>query len=179
MIDAIFIFFVFVAYHFVYESILAPSFRLSLRFRLFVLRDEVRKLKIECKSALDDNHFLFLQSWINFLIAVLHKFDIASLVRAELESRRQPDMVLRTEQRSKILDDCNIPRARDIRDEAVKIAVKAILVNSGAWIVFLAPIVLCTVGYGNMKKKIRFLTTMSGRDFQKISTEDPVAASSP
>jgi hypothetical protein len=45
-------------FHFVYESIWAPSFRLSLRFRLFVMRDEVRQLKIECAETLGDEHFV-------------------------------------------------------------------------------------------------------------------------
>jgi len=41
-------------YHFVYEGILAPSFRLKLRFELFELRDELRKLKISHAEDLRD-----------------------------------------------------------------------------------------------------------------------------
>ena len=52
-------------FHFVYESILAPSLRLSLRFRLFALRDEARQLKIECVDSLNDAHCVFLQASIN------------------------------------------------------------------------------------------------------------------
>jgi hypothetical protein len=44
--------------HFIYESILAPSWRLSLRFRLFSLRDEVRALEADCRDGLDDEHSL-------------------------------------------------------------------------------------------------------------------------
>ena len=39
MITAIFILIALAALHFVYESILAPSFRLSIRFKLFALSD--------------------------------------------------------------------------------------------------------------------------------------------
>jgi hypothetical protein len=55
MITAIVILISLAALHFVYESILAPSLRLSLRFTLFALRDEVRQLKIDCASSLSDN----------------------------------------------------------------------------------------------------------------------------
>jgi hypothetical protein len=68
MITAILYLIALAALHFVYESILAPSFRLSLRFKLFVLRDEVRQLKIDCASSLNDRHFDFLQDSINNLI---------------------------------------------------------------------------------------------------------------
>ena len=176
MTTAIFIFFVFVAYHFVYESILAPSLRLSLRFQLFVLRDEVRKLKIECGPSLDNKHFLFLQDWINFLISVLNRLDLVSLARAEVESKREPEILQRAQERSKILDDCNIPDARAIRKQAARIAFRALLVNNGAWIIFIAPILICAVGYSNLNLKIKLLTTMSGKDFRKIATEDPAAA---
>jgi hypothetical protein len=175
VITAIFTFLVFVTYHFVYESILAPSLRLSLRFQLLVLRDEVRKLKIECGPSLDDKHFLFLQDWVNFLISALNRLDLVSLARAEVESKREPEILKRAQERSKMLDDCNIPRARAIRKQAASIASRALLVNNGAWIIFIAPILICTVGYGNLNLKIKLLTTMSGKDFQKIATEDPVA----
>jgi hypothetical protein len=59
MTTAIIIFLALTVFHFVYESILAPSFRLSLRFRLFVLGDEVRKLKIECAESLNDELLCF------------------------------------------------------------------------------------------------------------------------
>ncbi|MGH8330614.1 MAG: hypothetical protein ACRER3_22985, partial [Pseudomonas fluorescens] len=58
--------FMFLAFvHFVFESILAPSFRLKLRFEIFALRDELRLLKIECESSLHDKHFEYLQSSLN------------------------------------------------------------------------------------------------------------------
>lgn len=175
MITAIFIFFAFVVYHFVYESILAPSLRLSARFQLFVLRDEIRKLKIECGSSLDDKHFLFLQDWINFLISILHRLDLVSLARAEVQEKREPEILKRAEERFRTLDSCNIPRAREIRRQATRIAARTLLVNNGAWIIFIAPILICTFGYNNLKLKIRLLTTMSGADFQKIATEDPAS----
>jgi hypothetical protein len=76
MTTAIIVLLALAVFHFVHESILAPSFRLSLRFRLFVLRDEVRQLKIECAESLNDEHFVFLQDSINGLISIRYGISV-------------------------------------------------------------------------------------------------------
>src|ERR1700736_3495947 len=109
MITAIVILIALAALHFVYESILAPSFRLSQRFRLFVLRDEVRQLKIECAQSWNDEHLVILQDSIKGLISMLHRFDMASLLGLEFESRKDPEFLKQAEERSRVLDDCKVP----------------------------------------------------------------------
>src|SRR5882724_446379 len=118
--------------HFVYESILAPSFRLSLRFKLFALRDEARQLKIDCADALSDKHFDFLQASINNLISNLNRFDMATFLGVGFESKRDPSFLKSAEERSRMLDDCNIPRAREIRQQSLRIIPAAIVINGGA-----------------------------------------------
>jgi hypothetical protein len=163
-------------FHFVYESILAPSFRLSLRFRLFVLRDEVRQLKIECVRSLNDEHFVFLQDSINGLISILHRFDMASLFGVEFESRKDPEFLKQAEARSRMLDDCKIPRVREIGNQALKIAAEALFVNSGAWVVlFFGPWVVALIGYSEAKKRIRIFASLTGQDFKRISPPDSAA----
>jgi hypothetical protein len=165
--------------HFVYKSILAPSFRLTLRFQLFELRDEVRALKIECQGSLSDNHFDYLRDSINALICELYRFDAATLALAEHESRRDPEFRKRAEDRARILDDCDIPDARRIRSKSVEIATKALLVNSGASGLYLIPIALGFAGYSMLKHKIRIIASLSGPDFKRVSPMDPIAASPP
>ena len=126
-------------YHFVYESIVAPSLRLKLRFDLFVLRDRVRSLKIENPEGFQDKHFHYLQDSINTLLALLARFDFATLSRIETEIKRDPAMQKRAEERSRILDDCQLEEARKIRHQTLRLASVALALNSGGWFVYIVP----------------------------------------
>jgi hypothetical protein len=178
VITAIFILIALATLHFVYESILAPSLRLSLRFRLFVLRDETRQLKIDCASSLSDKHFDFLQDSINNLISNLNRFDMATFVGVEFESKKDPSFLKTAEERSRILDDCNIPRAREIRKQSLKIICAAIFINSvPLFLLICAPITIAILGYAEVKRRIRILAFMSDQDLQRIPVAGSAAAS--
>jgi hypothetical protein len=124
----------------VYESILAPSERLKLRFELFELRDRLRALKVEHSEYLEDRHFHYLQDSLNSLICLLGRFDLATLSRIEVEIQRDPALRRRSEIRAAILDDCQFDELRAIRKTSVRIAAKALLINSGGWFVSIVPI---------------------------------------
>jgi hypothetical protein len=188
MITAIFILIALAALHFVYESILAPSFRLSLRFRLFVLRDEVRQLKIDCAGSLSDEHFDFLQDSINNLISNLNRFDMATFVGVVLESKRDPSFLKSAEERSCMMDDCDFPRAgpgpgpgpraREIREQSLKIVSAAIFINSGAlYLLIFAPIIIAVLGYAEVKRRIRIFAFISDQDLKRIPPAASAAAS--
>jgi hypothetical protein len=178
MITAIVILIVLAVLHFVHESILAPSFRLSLRFKLFVLRDEVRELKIDCASSLTDRHFDFLQDSINNLISNLNRFDMATFVGVQLESKKDPSFLKSAEERSRMLDDCNIPRAREIRKQSLKIISAAIIMNSGAlFLLIFAPIIIAVLGYAEVKKRIKIFAFISDQDLKRIPSSESAATS--
>ena len=130
---------VIVLFHFVYESLLAPSLRLRLRFDLFVLRDRVRNLKIDNPKEFQDKHFHHLQDSINTLIALLARFDIATLSRIEAEMKSDPALKRRADERSRILDDCQLEEARKIRHQTLRLASVALALNSGGWFVYIVP----------------------------------------
>lgn len=97
--------------HFIYESILAPSWRLRLRIRLLALRDEARALQGGCPGSLDNEHYVQLQSSIDTMISMLHHYDVVAVAAAELRYRKDPDFRERVETRVTMLDGCTIPRA--------------------------------------------------------------------
>jgi hypothetical protein len=178
MITAIVILIALAALHFVYESILAPSFRLSLRFRLFILRDEVRQLKIDCADSLSDNHFDFLQDSINNLITNLNRFDMATFLGVELESKKDPSFLKSAQERSRMLDDCSIPRAREIRRQSFRIISAAIVINSGALLLLIfAPIITTIIGYAEVKKRIQIFALISDQDLKRIPPLESAATS--
>jgi hypothetical protein len=186
MITAIFILIALAALHFVYETILAPSFRLSLRFKLFVLRDEVRQLKIDCAGSLSDKHFDFLEDSINNLISNLNRFDMATFVGVQLESKKDPSFLKSAEERSCMLDDCDFPRvgpgpgprAREIREQSLKIVSAAIFINSGAlFLLIFAPVIIATLGYAEVKTRIKIFAFISDQDLKRIPPSASAAAS--
>ncbi len=177
MTTAIIVLLALAVFHFAYESILAPSLRLSLRFRLLVLRDEVRQLKLERVESLHDEHFAFLQDSINGLTSRLHHVDMASLVSVELESRRDPTFLEQARERARMLDDCTVLRVREIRKQTLKIAAEALVVNSGAWVVlFFAPWIVASIGYSEAKRRFRVLASLNSREFKRISPVESAAA---
>ena len=164
-------------FHFAYESILAPSLRLSLRFRLFVLQDEVRQLKLECVESLHGQHLAFLRDSIDGLTSMLNHVDMASLVGVGLESRRDPTFLEQARERARMLDDCTVLRVREIRKKTHRIAAEALVINSGAWVaLFFAPWIVAAIGYAEARKRFRVLASLNSREFRLVSPVGSAAA---
>jgi hypothetical protein len=157
--------------HFIYESILAPSWRLSLRYRLFALRDEVRALKVDCGDLFDNEHFAYLQDSINTMIAMLHRYGVAAIVAAELRYRRDPDFRRRVEARAAILEQCNLPQAQSIRRRSVQLLGRAIAVNCGMLCAPLFPFVLMGIGVSTLRKHLRKFSALSRRELESVAPE--------
>lgn len=159
--------------HFIYESILAPSWRLNLRFRLFALRDEVRALKADCQVLLDDEHYAYLQDSINTMIAMLHRYDVAAVAAAEVRYRRDPLFRKRLDLRAAVLDDCDIPQVESIRLRSVELMTRAIAVNSGMLCAPLYPFVLMGIGFSTLQKRLRKLAVLSGPELDRVAPAGP------
>ena len=168
--DYLIIGFVFLAFvHFVYESILAPSFRLKKKFELFRLRDELRQAKIDLGSELDDKHFHHLQNSINSLIRHLPVFDLATLVKAKIDMESDKELRTRVEAHSRVLDDCRVESVKSIRRNSLRAARAAFVVNMGIWVIYIFPIALFIAFFSGIKNVVKSLLSMSEPDFQKVS----------
>lgn len=157
--------------HFIYESILAPSWRLSLRYRLFALRDEVRELKGVGQGLLDDEHYAYLQDSINTMIAMIHRYDVATIAATEHRYRRDPGFRKRVDMRAAILDDCSSLQAQSIRRRSVDLIARAVAVNSGMLCAPLYPLALMGVGFSALQKRLRKFATLSRRDLESVAPE--------
>lgn len=157
--------------HFIYESVLAPSWRLSLRYRLFALRDEVRALKGDCRHLFDAEHYAYLQDSISTMIAMLHRYDVAAIAAAELRYRRDPEFRRRVDVRARILDNCNIPQAQSIRRRSIELIARATAVNSGMLCAPLYPFALMGIGLSVIHKRLRKLATLSTRELESVAPE--------
>jgi hypothetical protein len=163
--------------HFIYESILAPSFRLRLRFKLFALRDELRDLKIERNGSLDNKHFDFLQDSINSLIFVLFRVDMSLVISAQNSYQNDKEFRRNADERAKILDDCQIAVASEIRRKSLWVLLLAIIVNSGMLVILTLPVILLVHGLSETKKRLRKFASLSEQDMRRIAPQDSLTAS--
>jgi hypothetical protein len=174
--------------HFVYESILAPSLRLELRFELFKLRDEVRFLKMNNLSSsaasepeFVDEHYGYLQDSINALLSVLYRYDIAAIWTITDRINRDEALRQRVEARARLLDACELPAVRSLRQRQLDIAARALAVNSGPMLLLLLAPTLVLRGYkavrGKIRGEIRTSLTVPGTDLKRcIPREGDVSA---
>jgi hypothetical protein len=165
-------------FHFLYQSTLAPSLRLGLRFRLFALRDRTRELKIKNGELLSDNHFRCLQDSINGLICVLDRIGIVALTCIDRELKRDIELRKRAEARARTLDDCTLPEMRTIRDETMDIAASAVAVNNGAWFIYLLPLLVAYACVSKVKGLLRQLLCLSESDIRRAVPAISIADSS-
>lgn len=174
-------------FHFVYESIIAPSLRLELRFELCGLRDEVGLLKIESPgvaggegSELVDRHLCELQDSINSLLGILFRFDLATVCAISEEIDRDAELKRRVQARARILDSCVLPRVLAIRSKQIRIATKALAVNIGPMLLWSAFPTSLFVGYRAVRNKIKRSLTVPGTDLERfIPAENPMEVGLP
>lgn len=127
------------ALHYIYEGILAPSFRLRLRFKMFALRDRLRKLKIERGDELRDEVFNVLQASINNTTTLLHRTTVDVIRRAESDYQHDPALRRRIDRRIAIVESCDMPEVKEILKETRRALTIAVLVNHGGWGIYVVP----------------------------------------
>lgn len=66
---------------FVYQGIILPGIRLSLRYRVFALRDQLRRLVIEGRVQEKDAAFQLLHDRLNFMCISLSRLDLARVIQ--------------------------------------------------------------------------------------------------
>src|SRR5712692_8047207 len=67
---------------FVYQAIILPGIRLHLRYRVFRLRDQLRRLVIEAKIEETDQAFHLVHERLNFMCSSLHRLDLFRVIQA-------------------------------------------------------------------------------------------------
>lgn len=154
----IFILILLTCWHFLFEAAIAPNWRMEQRFKLFALRDAIRK---------DLNHDDFkvrevaglLQHRVNTAIAALPYLDLSDLVTFQARLGKDRDLKDRLSNQTRIIKACNAKRLRDASREIDLTVMKAFLFNAGGWFIFLLPIVF---GYGLYSKALRLVSSFVG-----------------
>ena len=165
---AIYIFAILSLWHFAYEAILLPSIRLCLRFRLFVLRDRLRWLKVQYDKELSNEVFEYLQGGINNWLRLLPYVDFELVLRVHEAIEADGDLKQRIESRAASVAACPVADAREICKAVQKVAEDTLSANSGAWTIYLLPLALAARFLASIKRKVQQLVSLPEADVDRV-----------
>lgn len=142
--------FTLVVFHIVYESIIAPSYRMSLRNELFALRDKLRAHQVAKGSKLDKAAFSIVADGVDNFLNRLSSVSWA--VERRISKMLEEDEALRNRMKSRdeILERCEDQELLGFVEEASIIIGKAFVANHGAWSALLVPLLLLMMFFGSL-----------------------------
>src|SRR5690606_2255734 len=73
------------------------------------------------------------------------------------------------EKRLRMLETCQLPEFREIRKEASQTTFLTVLANSGAWFIYIIPILVVVVCYQRLKEFVRTLLGTPGRTLDQLA----------
>lgn len=131
-----------VLWHFVYDAILAPSIRLSIRYKLFTLRDRLRLLKYEKEDELTDPVFEQLEFCINHSIHNLSQIGFGTIYSLKREIQRSPGLEAELKKRIEVVRENKLKEVREINVRLLALNGRSLMVNSGGWLPYAIALVL-------------------------------------
>ncbi len=154
------------AFHLIYETILLPSFRHALRFRLFSIRDRLRMLKFEHGHQLDAEVFGYVDESVTWQMNSQHRMTLSLLIdlpKITEEFRKDVD------ERLALMSRCQLPEFVQIRKDASETLMIAFVANFGAWFIYIVPIAFLVAFFGMIKEAMKKLLVMPERDLNKVA----------
>ncbi len=159
---------VFAILHFSYENMIAPSIRMHLRNKLFVLRDEIRNLKIEGINSQDEEAFWFVHDGINHFLNRLPDLTVARQVKLETEYRTNILLRETVGKRISVVKNCQNKEIVAIFNKTKTVIEEAFLVNMGGWFFYLLPIVFVAATISKLSRLACELIATPERDTNRL-----------
>lgn len=158
MISVLFLVFIgLVVFHFWWDAIIAPSARLELRYELFKLRDELRRLKMDHPLEVDDELFDVMQHMLNKEIRFLHQATIGALCLAYYKHKNDPSMEENFQRFEKLIHGSQLEAIKDIDNNSSDVTILALVLNSGGWLIYIVPALLLAVSFRTVQLVTRKL----------------------
>jgi hypothetical protein len=162
--------------HFIYEGIVAPSVRMTLRYRLYALRDEIRALKAVHGDDVPDELYCHMESSLNGTIKHLHQIDAGLAYRAWNAMDGDEELRARVERLEVLFSECRAEVTRRIREQHREKILYALLLNLGAWGLYLTPVVLVAIAYSGIASTVKKVLLLPEGDLDKIAPTDRFAS---
>lgn len=124
--------------HFFYEGVILPSLRYTYRFKLFALRDRVRRLMIN--EEISKELFNHLNDGINATVGRLREINISNLMSVDETLKRDPSLMARAEKYREAILNCEVEEVKAIQKRCRNIYMEVFLLNSLAMICYFMPV---------------------------------------
>ena len=142
--------------HIIYENAILPTVRTCLRFNLFTLRDELRRLKNEQGDDFEPEAYRYLQESINSKITYISLINLKMIFDCHRAFKDRPDIVKRANNRDRIVRECKIEEFHRIRTKSLKILVCIIVANCAGFFISFIPVFLLALTITMILGKIQY-----------------------
>jgi hypothetical protein len=140
----------------IYQAAILPGLRLSLRYRVFALRDRLRTLVMNGTVKESDPAFNLLHEQLNFVSCNLFRYDLLRIVRSVNKMTEEQKAYVAA--RVKIMEGAH-EEVRKIYQESIEVVSLSVVINSLFFFVFasicLGVALLCQVGFRHVKEAFK------------------------
>ncbi len=169
---AIIILFFLVAWHFVYEGLIASSFRANMRNELFTLRDRIRHLIASGTLPSEDQEGAsFVHDGISSFLNRLPGLSLSVFAAAVSEIETDKATVQEIRARLSRIKGSSSTDVKQIFKSTNRIVRKALIVNSGGWLIYMIPIALIILTFSRLKKNVYRLVSAPPQDVDRLLPE--------
>ncbi|RYZ88575.1 MAG: hypothetical protein EOP04_09060 [Proteobacteria bacterium] len=142
-------------WHLLYESVIAPTLRMHLRNKLFEQRDALRKEYVRKNLSLEDQEISnYVHDGINRFLNRLSSLNLIQHANAVKAFEKDALLLDRISKRLDALNSCKNKEILRIWNSTNKIVAHALLVNTGAWIIYLIPVFLVYFGLSRLSESV-------------------------
>jgi len=160
-------------WHYIYENLIAPNLRLKIIHDLFTERDNLYAIKIlEDTQEVDKKAIEIIDQNIKFMKVRMSEITINRLL--QFQKLYKSDEKLRSKidsQELKISSSKNSD-IKNIDKKLNNIAINALLINSGGWLIYLLPLAIIKVMFTDLiqsaKQISRDITIIPNHQFNNI-----------
>ncbi len=132
-------------WHYVYEGAIVPAIRIDLRYKMFALRDRLRKAKESAGSEFNDELFSFIDGAISARIRHLPFLNLWIAYFINKEVHKNSELNAAVFRRWEEIGKCPVQEVKNIDRLMARYHLFALLTNSGGWLIFLLPFLMLAV----------------------------------
>lgn len=177
--NIIVIMFFLILIHFVYWSTIAPTWRLDLRHKGFIIRDKIHSLKIEENSREENLMLDMMEKSVSHVMGRMTDINISSMYKARL-AQEDEEFKKSVEIYEVMIANCN-KEIKNVDKEIAMLTREAFVSNAMIHIAFLFPLVVATFAIeglwctltGQIRKLSRVFELMSEKKYQEHHLHTP------
>lgn len=144
--------------HYVYQSIILPSFRQAARDKLFILRDQLRAKLIEVQDGADKRTiraFREVDDGINRSLNRLHTLTFSSFLKASISYETESKVHEESYKKfHALLDSAEVDTPKEIYKQVGVVLMDVLAMNSLMFIIYILPVFLVIKFIGSVYQRI-------------------------